>query len=78
MSDPINIPNAEQCRVNHGLITAVPSEDITFGVFRCLGYKLHLKTLQKKQRIAELQNWKSNDRKRKESRNWKRNFRVRV
>ena len=53
MSDPINIPNENQCRVNHGLITAVPFEDITFGVFRRVGNKMRLKSLQKKPKIEE-------------------------
>lgn len=35
-SEPIDIPNARQCRINHGLVAAVPSEDITFGVFKRL------------------------------------------
>ena len=30
-SSPIDIPNARQCRVNHGLVTAIPSGDITLG-----------------------------------------------
>ena len=29
-SEPINIPNAKKCRENHGLVTAIPPEDITF------------------------------------------------
>ena len=33
-SEPINIPNAKKCRANHGLVTAVPSEDMTFGIFK--------------------------------------------
>ena len=33
-SKQINIPNAKKCRVNHGLVTAIPCEDMTFGVFK--------------------------------------------
>ena len=33
-SEPINIPNAKKCRANHGLVTAVPYEDITLGIFK--------------------------------------------
>ena len=33
-SDPINIPNAKRCRVNHGLVAAIPSGDITLGVWK--------------------------------------------
>ena len=33
-SEPANIPNAKKCRVNHGLITAIPCEDMTFGIFK--------------------------------------------
>lgn len=33
-SEPIEIPNAKQCRVNHGLVTAIPFEDITLGVWK--------------------------------------------
>lgn len=57
MAEPVDIPNANQCRVNHGLITAVPSEDITFGVFRRLGYKMRLKSLQKQQAVQENNNF---------------------
>ena len=31
-SEPINIPNAKKCRANHGLVTAVPCEDMTFEI----------------------------------------------
>ena len=31
-SDPIEIPNAKQCRVNHGPVAILPSGDITHGV----------------------------------------------
>ena len=31
---PINIPNAKKCHANHGLVTAVPCEDMTFGIFK--------------------------------------------
>ena len=33
-SEPINIPNAKKCRANHGLVTAIPCEDMTFGIFK--------------------------------------------
>ena len=33
-SKPIEIPNARQCRVNHGLVTAIPFGDITLGVWK--------------------------------------------
>ena len=33
-SEPINIPDAKKCRANHGLVAAVPCEDITFGIFK--------------------------------------------
>ena len=49
-SEPINISNVKECRANHGLVTAVPFEDITFGVFRRLGYKARLKSLERKRR----------------------------
>ena len=29
-SEPINIPNAKKCRENHGLVAAIPGEDMTF------------------------------------------------
>ena len=32
-SEPVNIPNAKKCRVNHGLVTPIPCEDMTFGIF---------------------------------------------
>ena len=57
-SEPINIPNTKKCRANHGLMAAVPSEDMTFGVFRTLGYKARLKSLQKQQRDIEEENRK--------------------
>ena len=54
-SEPINIPNAKKCRVNHGLVAAIPCEDITFGVFKKkLGYKMRIKSLEK-QKIALLE-----------------------
>ena len=47
-SEPINIPSAKKCRVNHGLVTAVPCEDMTFGVFkRKPAYKMRIKSLEK-------------------------------
>ena len=33
-SEPINIPDAKKCRANHGLITAIPCKDMTFGIFK--------------------------------------------
>ena len=54
-SEPINIPNVKKCRANHGLVAAVPSEDMTFGVFRAPAYKVRapvykarIKSLEKK------------------------------
>lgn len=41
---PIDIPNAEQCRVNHGLPP------------RKLGYKMRLKCLQKQQAMVYANN----------------------
>ena len=49
-SEPINIPDVKKCRANHGLVTTVPCEDMTFGVFRALGYKARLKSLQKQKK----------------------------
>ena len=50
-SVPIDIPNAKKCRENHGLVTAIPREDMTFGVFkRELGYKMRIKSLEKQKR----------------------------
>ena len=43
-SEPINIPDAKKCRVNHGLVTAIPREDMTFDVFkRKPAYKMRIK-----------------------------------
>ena len=42
-SCPIDIPNARQCRVNHGLVTAIPSGDITLGA-----WKARVKSLEKR------------------------------
>ena len=56
-SEPINIPNAKKCRANHGLVTAVPCDDMTFGAFkRKPNYKARLKSLQKQQREIEKRN----------------------
>ena len=33
-SEPVSIPNAKKCRVNHELVTAVPCEDMPFGIFK--------------------------------------------
>ena len=44
-SEPVNIPNAKKCRVNHGLVTAIPCEDMTFGIFK--RKKSTIKTFQK-------------------------------
>ena len=47
-SEPINIPDAKKCRANHGLVAAVPREDMTFGVFRRKPvYKMRIKGLEK-------------------------------
>ena len=49
-SGPINIPNAGKCRVNHGLVAAVPREDMTFGIFKrkpTYAYKMRIKSLEK-------------------------------
>ena len=57
VSEPIDIPNAKKCRENHGLVTAIPCEDITFGVFkRKLGYKMRIKSLEKQRREIEKRN----------------------
>ena len=62
-SEPINIPNAKKCRENHGLVTAIPGEDITFGVFkRKTGYKMRIKSLEKQRREAEKRNIKELER----------------
>ena len=47
-SDPIEIPNARQCRVNHGLVTAIPSGDITLGA-----WKAPVKSLEKRKKEIE-------------------------
>ena len=53
-SVPINIPNAKKCRENHGLVAAIPREDITFGVFkRKPTYKMRIKSLEKQKREIE-------------------------
>ena len=49
-SEPINIPNAKKCRVNHGLVAAIPREDMTFGIFKrkpTYTYKMRIKSLEK-------------------------------
>ena len=33
-SSPIDIPNARQCCINHGLVAAIPFGDITLGVWK--------------------------------------------
>ena len=49
-SAPIDIPNAKQCRVNHGLVAAIPSGDITLGA-----WKARVKSLERrKKRNREL------------------------
>ena len=60
-SDPIKIPNARQCRVNHGLVTAIPSQDITLGILQrrkvTLGaWKARVKSLEKRKREIEERN----------------------
>ena len=54
-SESINIPDAKKCRANHGLVAAVPREDMTFGVFkRKPVYKMRIKSLEKqKKAISE-------------------------
>ena len=53
-SVPINIPNAKKCRENHGLVSAIPREDMTFGVFkRKPTYKMRIKSLEKQRREIE-------------------------
>ena len=42
-SCPIEIPNARQCRVNHGLPAAIPPGDITIGA-----WKARVKSLEKR------------------------------
>ena len=59
VSEPIDVPNVKKCRENHGLVTAIPSEDITFGVFkRKTGYKMRIKSLEKQRMEAEKRNIK--------------------
>ena len=60
-SDSIAIPNAKQCRVNHRLVTAIPSEDITLGVLerRKVGaWKARVKSLERQKREIEERNRK--------------------
>ena len=52
-SEPINIPNVKKCRANHGLVTAVPCEDMTFGVFRKPTYKARIKSFERKRKELE-------------------------
>ena len=53
-SEPINIPNPKKCRENHGLVAAIPREDMTLGVFRRkLGYKMRIKSLEKQKKEIE-------------------------
>ena len=47
-SDPIRIPNARQCRVNHGLVAAIPSGDITLSA-----WKARVKSLEKRKKEIE-------------------------
>ena len=52
-SVPINIPNAKKCRENHGLVAAVPCDDMTFGVFKrkpTYEYKMRIKSLEKQKK----------------------------
>ena len=46
-SEPINIPNAKKCRVNHGLVAAVPREDDVFKRKPTYAYKMRIKSLEK-------------------------------
>ena len=68
-SDLIDIPNVSQCRVNHGLVTAVPSEDITFGVFKrgkVGARKVRLKSLRRQKREIEEKNRKETEKRNRE------------
>ena len=49
-SEPINFPNAKKCRANHGLVAAVPCEDMTFGVFKKPVYKKRRRELEYRNR----------------------------
>lgn len=66
-SEPVSIPNAKKCRFNHGLVMAVPSEDITFRVFKVPAYKARLKSLQKRKREIEERNRKETEKRNRES-----------
>ena len=67
-SEPIDIPDARRCRVNHGLVAAVPFEDTAFGVFRkkLPAYKARLKSLQKRKRESEERIKKETERRNRE------------
>ena len=49
-SEPINIPNAEKCRANHGLVAAVPREDGVFKRKPTYAYKMRIKSLEKQRK----------------------------
>lgn len=57
-SEPIGIPNAKQCCVNHGLVAAVPCEDITLGAFKRKPFCARLKSLQRQKREIDERNRK--------------------
>ena len=68
-SDSIAIPNVKQCRVNHGLVTTIPFEDITLGVFerRKVGaWKARVKSLEKRKRQIEERNRKEIEKRNRE------------
>ena len=44
-SAPIDIPYAKQCRVNHGLVAAIPSGNSTFGA-----WEARVKSLEKRKK----------------------------
>ena len=55
-SEPINIPNAKKCCKTHGLVAAIPREDMTFGAFKrkpAYEYKMRIKSLEKQQMEIE-------------------------
>ena len=55
-SEPIAISNAKQCRINHELVTSIPSEDITLGVFKRkapAAWKARVKILERQKREIE-------------------------
>ena len=68
-SEPIDIADVRQCRVNHGLVAAVPSGDITLGVFKRMvpaAWKARVKSLQKQKREIEERNRKETEKRNRE------------